>query len=76
MKKIIKPEILKRMKNDFVLIALIATAQGKYPITINRWIESNDERLTLPSITTIIKEHFKIDPETEITKEIKSKQAA
>jgi len=49
---------IEAIKTDSNLRAkLMLVPPGKSEFTINRWVEVNDEKLTMPKYTSVIKEH-------------------
>ena len=53
----ITKEALDAIRNDSDLRAKLMLADSKSEYTIKRWIEENDEKLTMPKYTSVIAEH-------------------
>lgn len=54
-------EALDAIRNDSDLRAKLMLADSKSEYTIKRWIEDNDEKLTMPKYTAVISEHTGMD---------------
>ena len=53
----ISKEAIDAIKGDSDLRAKLMLANGKSEYTIKRWIEENDEKLTMPIYTAVVMEH-------------------
>jgi hypothetical protein len=69
----LKKEISSRIKRDAVLCGKISQALGKSMTTVlYRMVPENDERLTLPRIQALIREHLQLSAGQELIEEAKN----
>lgn len=69
-----KPEYVKAIQENPALLGLIAQKTGKSISTIERWLTSNHQSLTLATVTKTVGEFLKVDKDsiTETVNELKA----
>ena len=58
------------IKADSLLLGMIATATNKSIHTIIRWVDINDERLTMTSVINQVREKLKLPKSVVLTEEV------
>lgn len=63
---IINSVIIQKMKKDNQIKADLVVASGKSYPTISRWINNNDERLTMKVCLNVIKKRYDLHKDEEL----------
>jgi len=63
---------IEAIKRDSDLRAKLMLVDSKSEYTIKRWIEENDDKLTMPKYTGVIAAHTGLTEEEILTEEVKA----
>jgi hypothetical protein len=69
-RKVLKIEILDKIKTDPVLFGAVASALGVSPFTMPRIVKRNDEKLTQIVVLSVIKKHLGISKDSDLLEEM------